>query len=366
MPESLPQRVRVLAEAITGAQPIGRALGVQMAPIDQERTDSVSHYYLSKSRLKVSIFNNAYDKAKALETYLRNIKYNELIEAPPAGQDGVDYFLFDAREGSCDYDASAMAGMARAIGIPARVAAGYSQGEYNPDTGAYRVREKNAHAWVEVYFPRYGWVEFEPTAAEPAIVRPQPPRVVDPSKDAAEAKRMGHEIGLEDEERWPEGESGFVPDQTSRGQQVVRLVAGLILVSISAGLATIWALREKKWRGINLVERIYEQLCRFARRLGLEYQAHQTPYEYTAGLITVLPEGRGPVQRITDLYVRERFSGREVSGEEAEEAWRGLRPILWRRWLQRRLERFQRRTSSRTSERYYEGGIRDQGSGTRD
>ena len=292
-------------------------------------------------------YDNAYDKATALESYLRGMKYNDLIEAPPAGQDGVAYFLFAVREGYCDYYASAMAVMARAVGIPARVAAGYSQGEYNPDTGAYRVREKNAHAWVEVYFPRYGWVEFEPTAAEPAIVRPNPPRVIEPSEALDNREHMGYESGLGEEEDWPRGELGFIPYQASRSQQVVRLVAGLILVSISAGLATIWALREKKWRGLNLVERVYEQLCRFARRLGLEYQGHQTPYEYTAGLITVLPEGRGPVQRITDLYVRVRFSGREVSGEEAREAWRGLRPILWRRWLQRGLERLQSREQGR-------------------
>ncbi|MEE8163296.1 MAG: DUF4129 domain-containing protein, partial [Anaerolineae bacterium] len=115
-------------------------------------------------------------------------------------------------------------------------------------------------------------------------------------------------------------------------------------------------------RGLNLVERVYERLCNYARRLGIKYRRHQTPYEYAAALITAVPEGQGPVQRIADLYVRERFSGtvldgtvqgREVSGQDAEEAWRRLRPILWRRWLQRKLERLQRRISSRTSEPYY-------------
>jgi len=112
-------------------------------------------------------------------------------------------------------------------------------------------------------------------------------------------------------------------------------------------------LRERKLRELNLVERVYERLCNFARRLGIEFQGHQTPYEYAAALSTVIPEGRGPVQRIADLYVRERFSGREVSGQEAGEAWQSLRPILWRRWLQRKLKRLQRRVSSRTSEPYY-------------
>ncbi len=310
--------------------------------------------------------DNAYDKASALESYLRQIKYNQLIEGPSEGQDGVDYFLFDAREGYCDYYASALAVMARAVGIPARVAAGYSQGEYNPDTGAYRVREKDAHAWVEVYFPRYGWVEFEPTAAEPLIARPKPPRVVEPSEDDSEFEGEDRDDLLPDDaDRLPEDAGEFGSGQVPRRQQAVRWVAGLFLVSVSLGLAVLWILHERKQQGLNLVERVYERLCGFAHRFGIRFQRHQTPYEYAAALTAAVPEGQEPVQRIADLYVRERFSGREVSGEEAEEAWRSLRPILWRRWLQRKLERLQRRTSSRTSERYYEGGIRDQGSGTR-
>jgi transglutaminase-like putative cysteine protease len=315
LPLELPSRVRDLAEAITRDH------------------------------------DNTYDKAAALESYLRDIKYNELIEAPPENQDGVDYFLFDVREGYCDYYAAAMAVMARAVGIPARVAAGYSQGQFNSETGAYRVRENNAHAWVEIYFPRYGWIEFEPTASELAIERPKPPRVIEPSEARSESEPLrDEEWFLEDD---LEHGGPFIPAQAPRGWQTVRWLGGLILALIPAGLATLWALRERKLRGLNLVERVYHRLCDFARRLGIEYRRHQTPYEYAAALITALPEGQVPVRRIADLYVRERFSGREVSGKEAEEAWRGLRPILWRRWLQRGLERLQSRTSSRSSEPYY-------------
>ena len=289
--------------------------------------------------------DNAYDKAAALESYLREIKYNELIEAPPEGQDGIDYFLFDIREGYCDYYAAAMAVMARVVGIPARVAAGYSQGQYNSETGAYRVRENNAHAWVEIYLPRYGWVEFEPTASEPAIARPKPPRVIEPSEDRGESEPWRYEDRFREDDLFEHG-GMLIPGQVPRRWQAVRWLGGLILLSIPAGLATLWTLRERKLRGLNLVERVYERLGSFARRLGINYQEHQTPYEYAAALITALPEGQVPVQCITDLYVRERFSGREVGGQEAEEAWRGLRPILWRRWLQRSLERLQSRTSS--------------------
>ena len=298
-------------------------------------------------------YDNAYDRATALESYLREIEYNDLIEAPPGGQDGVDYFLFDVREGYCDYYASAMAVMARAVGIPARVAAGYGQGEYNPETEAYRVREKDAHAWVEVYFPRFGWVEFEPTASEPLIVRPKPPKVVEPSEDRDGFRGPDREMPLPDDEEHLSEEGGFASGQVTRRQQAVRWLGGLILLSIPVGVVALWAWRERKQKGLNLVEQVYERLCSFARRLGIQFQRHQTPYEYAAALSTAIPEGQGPVQRIADLYVRERFSGREVSGQEAGEAWQSLRPILWRSWLRRKLERLQRRTSARTSERYY-------------
>ena len=109
-----------------------------------------------------------------------------------AGVNAVNYFLFDVQEGYCDYYASSFAMMARTLGIPARVAAGYSQGEYLPEADVYRVREYNGHSWPEVFFPGYGWIEFEPTAAELEIVRerrlarPQPQPTPDPFADALE------------------------------------------------------------------------------------------------------------------------------------------------------------------------------------
>ncbi|PJF27485.1 MAG: hypothetical protein CUN53_03850, partial [Phototrophicales bacterium] len=108
-----------------------------------------------------------YDKAKAVENWLRqNIRYNEAIPQPPLNQDPVDWVLFVEREGYCNYYASAMVVMLRSLGIPARMAAGFAQGEWDPLQDGYIVRERDAHTWVEVYFPGYGWVEFEPTSAQ--------------------------------------------------------------------------------------------------------------------------------------------------------------------------------------------------------
>ena len=104
-----------------------------------------------------------YDQARAIEQFLRQYPYSLDLSTPPANSDIVDYFLFDLQRGFCDYYASAMVVMARAVGLPARLGVGFLQ--QPPDAaGVQTIRQINAHSWAEVYFAGYGWVEFEPTA----------------------------------------------------------------------------------------------------------------------------------------------------------------------------------------------------------
>jgi transglutaminase-like putative cysteine protease len=112
-----------------------------------------------------------YERAWAIEQYLRAYPYSLDLPDPPKNRDLVDYFLFDLQKGYCDYYASAMVVMARIVGVPARLASGYAQGTYDPDTDRWVVTEEDGHSWVEVYFEGIGWVEFEPTAGLPALVR---------------------------------------------------------------------------------------------------------------------------------------------------------------------------------------------------
>jgi len=127
-------------------------------------------------------YRRQYDKARALETWLRsNYGYaytpplSRMYEVTEDG-DPLAFFLFDAREGYCEYFATAMTVMLRAIGIPARVTGGFLAGEYNPISGSWTVRRKHSHIWTEAWFPPYGWVEFDATPgeefpAEPARAR---------------------------------------------------------------------------------------------------------------------------------------------------------------------------------------------------
>lgn len=107
--------------------------------------------------------SNNYDKAVALEAYLRtHYGYTlQLLRSPVA--DPLANFLFERKQGHCEYFASSMAVMLRTLRIPSRVVNGFRSEEFNDVTGNYIVRAKNAHSWVEAYFPGYGWVTFDPT-----------------------------------------------------------------------------------------------------------------------------------------------------------------------------------------------------------
>jgi hypothetical protein len=109
--------------------------------------------------------NTPYEKALAIERYLgQHYTYDLDAPAAPAGMDAVNYFLFTSERGYCDVFASAMVVMCREIGVPARLATGFSTGVYDPSRKCYLVRDMDRHAWAEVYFPDCGWVTFDPTS----------------------------------------------------------------------------------------------------------------------------------------------------------------------------------------------------------
>jgi protein-glutamine gamma-glutamyltransferase len=105
----------------------------------------------------------SYDKAAAIETYLKShYAYTlQLLNTPVA--DPLANFLFDRKQGHCEYFASSMAVMLRTLRIPSRVVNGFRSDEFNDVSGNYVIRAKNAHSWVEAYFPGYGWTTFDPT-----------------------------------------------------------------------------------------------------------------------------------------------------------------------------------------------------------
>lgn len=268
-------------------------------------------------------YDNIYDKAVALEEYLRQIPYNEDIEAPPADGDGVDYFLFDSQEGYCDYYASAMAVMARAVGIPARTAVGYAGGEYDEELDGYLVRRSNAHTWVEVYFPDYGWIEFEPTAGEPPIVRPRP--VSEEEGGITERPERERPDLLEREPPEDlEAPPGAAPSAPWYGVGILWRVLAILLLASGSVLGFLWWRRMEK---LPPAGTLFRRMVLYSRLLGVKPQATQTPTEYANLLVEEVPEAKEGAFRLAQLYLQERFSREGLTSLEKMEAhaiWEGL------------------------------------------
>jgi transglutaminase-like putative cysteine protease len=285
-----------------------------------------------------------YDRAKAIETYLRAFPYNLDLPKPPAHQDIVDYFLFDLQQGYCDYYASSMVILARAAGIPARLAVGYASGAYDAENARYIVTEADAHSWPELYFPEYGWIPFEPTAAQPVSnyanepEQAEPPQALPPLPPAETALEMTFSL---------------------KGRFIF---PGVVVTLLTLG-GMAWLITDS-WRLRRLtpaaaVVALYRRLQRQGQRLALPYWAGETPYEFAAALTrrvellaqnwrwgkSLLPIPQ-EIEYLTNLYVQTSYSTHPPNNADqrrAIQSWRRLRRRLWLAWLLARAARFSRR-----------------------
>ena len=329
---------------------------------------------------------NPYDRAKAIERWLRqNIAYNESISAPPPNVDAVEWVLFDVREGYCTYFATSMILMLRHLGIPARLAAGFSQGEYDAGSGAYIVREREAHTWVEVYFPGYGWIEFEPTSAQAPIHRegdelaqeeeeplnPNPTSTPTPSPTAepsptTEPEQAGREQAPEQPTATPTPSpiptptptpvilptveppiSPDAPPPVSLLQPIIVLALVLMLFLIILGIIMLLLFWWWEWRGmggLSPVSRAYARLERYIALIGITIGRNRTTLEKRQELQQRIPAAQESIRMISDLYTRERYGNRAQDpgeniayAERAERAWYRTRGNILRRWLRRRI-----------------------------
>jgi transglutaminase-like putative cysteine protease len=282
-------------------------------------------------------YDNAYDKATALERYLREYEYNEKIAEPPSNVDRVDYFLFDLKEGYCNYYASAMVVMARSLGIPARMAAGYARGDWEADGQFYRVRQHHSHAWPEVYFPRFGWIEFEPTASETTIVRPRA-ATGDQSATGFQDDRPYWEDYLDPQilgNSQPFNQERFLQLLAEqRRQERIRTwtrIGGVLGVSVLIIVFAWWQGR-KKMDEIRPARAYYERMIRRGDWFGCKMRVFYTPNEYATELASSMnsEESTRLVSRITNAYVGERYGNKNPGRYQPDFAWRDLRPMMTR------------------------------------
>jgi len=283
---------------------------------------------------------NDFDKAAAIENYLRTrFGYTlELPRTPPA--DPIANFLFQRKQGHCEYFASSMTVMLRTLAIPSRVVTGFRSDEFNDVTANYVVRAKDAHAWVEAYFPGYGWHTFDPTPGGGATVPQGWARIalyVDAmasfwrewiiSYDSSHQYVLGQTAvggarSLWERSRiWARDHYASMLRWANRTQERVQnapekwavigvgLVLGLLLLG---NVRRIVRLLQEKWLQAHpessprqAAAMWYERMERAIARRGMAKPPAQTPQEFVEKIEDV--RLREPVARFTDAYEAARF-----------------------------------------------------------
>jgi len=304
-------------------------------------------------------FDNPYDKAAALERYLRT-QFGYTLDLPTEPEDDpIAHFLLVRRKGHCEYFAAAMAVMLRTQGIPSRLVNGFLTGEYNDVGENYIVRASDAHTWVEVYFPGVGWVEFDPTPPDPnapgqgwltslahyvdAVDLWWDEWVVQYDEvhqrllaqnfitDSWQARRW-----LRQKRRQATDEMyglfnrvlanpATVPLVLFLGMGMVLLLRGKEIYDWARGA---WLLRSSGARGLSPHEAtlLYTRLLATLRRKGFRKAAAQTPLEFAASLPP--PELAARVHEFTSLYNQTRFGEEIAPGGRLADLLRQVR--AWR------------------------------------
>ena len=306
--------------------------------------------------------DNPYDKTLAIQDYLRSLTYTLDVELPPEGKDWVEFFL-EQRRGFCQNYASAMITMLRSLDIPARLVIGFAPGVWDEGRGVWEVQARHYHAWPEVYFPDYGWVEFEPTPAD-----------VQEALEPLGVRREGRFEGLLDEAELlcldefadliPECQEllglsggGFEAESDGLGELATAPIGDegsgggpgfpsspwtFLGIGLSlALLAPVGAVSYARWSVSRLgyVTVSYAVMCFLGRLAGVAVHAQDTPWAYSRRLSGALPGHAEEVARVTHAFVTRRYGppGRLTHPDidHVRRSWPALRKALFRRILRR-------------------------------
>ena len=246
----------------------------------QQREVQLPHTYprvLALAQAVTAGETSNYAKVQSLIHWIgTHTRYSEDIPPLPAGADTVDEFLFGNRVGFCEQISTSLAVMLRSLGIPAREAVGYVPGGFNPITDLYQVHASDAHAWVQVWFPGYGWQDFDPTASVP----PGPPS---PGATAL------HDVGAALRRIPP------VP------VALVLAAAGLVAVTV----------RWRRTRPPTWAERVARDMERAGRRAGRRRRPAETLGEYAARLDEVAASGASTWSGLADSVAASVYGGHD-------------------------------------------------------
>jgi hypothetical protein len=263
-----------------------------------------------------------YHVALAIQDYLYasgGFKYTTDIRGECAGEKLVDCFM-RIKKGYCEYFATAMVMMLRAQGIPARYVLGYLPGQQQED-GTWRVTRGAAHAWVEVYFPDYGWVEFDPTPGNTEngqaptrlpIGDPLPAGSPEPGNPDAQTPddidNCPNDKICVDPDRGGGPAGTPTPPPGGGPQQPLLVVALVVLLATALGAWFAWRRMPS-----TQPELAYSGITRLASRLGYAPRPSQTTYEYAARLAELVPTARPDLELLATAKV-EAVYGRRLAG----------------------------------------------------
>ena len=252
-------------------------------------------------------------EAVALQNYLRTFTYDENVRLR-SSIDSIENFLVNVKRGYCEQFATSMAVMARSLGLPARVAIGFAGGNPGPGADSFTITSRNAHAWVEIFFPLYGWVQFEPTPRSESVVvpsyttplpvsqnpppEPTPTDTAEPTPTATSSARQG-----------PNPEASVGPGTSVGGRLIpVGVVAGglLVLVIVAFPFASRGR-RVIRQRGARTAqERIslrYLDFLDWCAAAGVGRRVAETPLEHARRLAGSSSSEERPVEALARLAV---------------------------------------------------------------
>jgi transglutaminase-like putative cysteine protease len=273
-----------------------------------------------------------YDLAAQLVEELHSSRYTyetDIRGIDCAGISSVECFARFKR-GFCQYYAATMAVLLRDMGVPTRIAEGFLPGARDANTGVEQVLNSNAHAWVEVYFPGYGWVTFDPTGGGVAVIAPLPSgRPVASRSPGSSGPAVIPTRPLEiDDFDGGFGGAGPTNNRASLGPLVA--VAILLLLIVGGVAFAVW---QRGPRGATTADRAYGTVARLASRFGFGPRPTETVYEFAGALGDVLPNARPELQTVARAKVETSY-GREILSDDRltalRAAQRRLRLLLLR------------------------------------
>jgi len=294
------------------------------------------------SRLITANAPTMLDKVQALETYLHtNFTYDVNVNLPP-GQEGVLWFLFSGNHrGFCNYFSTTMAVMARTLGIPSRVVAGYTNGRSDPAHHDHIIYGTDAHSWTQIYFAGYGWINFEPSASFSPFERPYPGQyqqgttglipvggiTPNPGRNRKLIRNEAADTG------GPTSANTSVQFAAQLRQQAsIAFGAVVLLILVSLLLFNIWWRR--LFRNYRLSTQIFGRICILANWAGIPLKYSQTPNEFVKTLAIAAPGETATLEHFGDIYTRELWANPDSadhprnSGEinELSRLWQRLQP----------------------------------------